>query len=174
MEGAKKEEKPVVCFLQPDFIQRVKGQDNPCFNVTVFDDATVFHVRLRDYTQKTKGTERIENGHGSYEAGACDSTKVFLKVFADGESLGDEEKVKTVLSEKFSKDEAGKPELLLIIGETLNEEKQKEIGIKVCLYVITLFLWSISHFIVLSIRWFRLTCACTGHNCKLQINLARL
>ena len=131
MEGKKKEDKPVVCFLQPDFIQLVKGQESPCFDVAVLDDATVFHVRLRQCTAKAKGTKCTENGHDSHEAGASSSTKVFLKVLGDGESLDDEERVKAAPSESFGEEAAGETELLLIIGEILNEKKEKEDGIMV-------------------------------------------
>ncbi len=130
MEGKKKEDKPVVCFLQPDFIQLVKGQESPCFDVAVLDDATVFHVRLRQCTAKAKETGCTENGHDSHEAGASSSTKVFLKVLGDGESL-DDEKVKAASSESFGEEAAGETELLLIIGEILNEKKEKEDGITV-------------------------------------------
>jgi hypothetical protein len=133
MESTKKEEKPVVCFLQPGFIQQVKGQESPCFDVAVLDDATVFHVRLRDCTGKAKGTECTENRHDSHEVDACSSTKVFLKVFGQGESLDDEEKIKATLPESFGGEATGKPELLLIIGEILNEKKEKEDGVKVCI-----------------------------------------
>ena len=131
MEGKKTEEKPMVCFLQPGFIQAVKAQESPCFDVTALDEATVFHVRLRYQIAKPKGPDCMENGHDSQEESAPNLTNVFLKVL--GESLGDEEKVKAALSESFGKEVAGKRELLLIIGETLNEKKEKEDGIKVFL-----------------------------------------
>jgi hypothetical protein len=120
MEGKKTDEKPMVCFLQPDFIQTVKAQESPCFDVTVLDDATVFHVRIRQCT---------ENGHDSHEDDASNSTKVSVKVL--GESLGDEGKIKAAKSESFGEGGAGKRELLLIIGEVLNQKKEKEDGIKV-------------------------------------------
>ena len=128
MEGAKKEEKVVVCFLQPDFIQHVKRQENPCFDVTAFDDATVFHVRLRDFTSKAKAPECTQNGQ---DVGVCDSFKVSLKILGDGENLGDEEKIKSGLSESFG-EETGKSEFLLIFGEIVKEKEEKEDGIKVC------------------------------------------
>ena len=129
MEGKKTEEKPMVCFLQPDFIQAVKAQESPCFDVAALDDATVFHVRLTYHIAKPKGTDCTENGRDSHEESASNSTKVFLKVL--GESLGDEETIKAALAESFGKEVAGKRELLLIIGETFNEKKEKEDGIKV-------------------------------------------
>ena len=129
MEGAKKEEKVVVCFLQPDFIQHVKGQENPCFDVAVFDDATVFHVRLRDCTSKAKAPECVQNGD---DVGVCDSFKVSLKILGDGENLGDAEKIKSALSESFGEEETQKPEFLLIFGEIAKEKEEKEDGIKVC------------------------------------------
>ena len=130
MEGAKKEdEKVVVCFLQPDFIQHVKGQQDPCFDVTAFDDATVFHVRIRDCTSKAKGAECMQNG---LEVGVCGSFKVSVKMLGDGESLGDEEKIKSAISESFAEGETGKSQFLLIFGEISNEKEEKEDGIKVC------------------------------------------
>ena len=129
MEGKKTDEKPMVCFLQPDFIQTVKAQESRCFHVTVLDDATVFHVRIRQCTGKAKGTDCTENAHDSHEEDAPSSTKVSVKVL--GESLGDEEKIKAAKSESFGEGGAGKRELLLIIGEVLNQKKEKEDGIKV-------------------------------------------
>ena len=129
MEAAKKEEKLVVCFLQPDFIQHVKGQENPCFDVTAFDDATVFHVRLRDFTSKAKAPECTQNGH---DVGVRDPFKVSLKILSDEENLGDAEKIESALSESFGKEETGKSEFLLIFGEIMKEKEEKEDGIKVC------------------------------------------
>ncbi|XP_028402930.1 uncharacterized protein LOC114525714 [Dendronephthya gigantea] len=132
MEGAKQEEKPVVCFLQPDFIQQVKGQEKPLFDVTVLDDASVFHVRVRGCADKAK-PECTQNGDDCCEKDACKSSKVYLKVLGSEESLDDGEKIKAGLPEIFDKKETGKPELLLIIGEKLNKKKEKEDGIKVFL-----------------------------------------
>lgn len=132
MEGAKKEEKVVVCFLQPDFIQHVKGLENPCFDVTAFDDATVFHVRFRDCASKAKAPECTQNGH---DVGVCDSLKVALKILGDGENLDDAEKIKSIMSESFGEEETGKSEFLLIFGEIVkkkDEKEEKEDGIKVC------------------------------------------
>ena len=130
MESAKQEEKPVVCFLQPDFIQQVKGQEKPSFDVTELDDASVFHVRVRDCADKAKA-ECTENGDDCSEEDACKSSKVYVNVLGSEDNLDDGEKIKAGLPEIFGKKEAGKPELLLIIGEKLNKKKEKEEGIKV-------------------------------------------
>lgn len=121
--------KPVVCFTEPDFIQQVKEKGNPSFNVAVLDDATVFHVRHREATTKCEAKEAkcTENGQDFHEEDACKSTQVSLKILGAEESL-DGDKTKELLSETFNKNHVGKPELLLIIGEKLNED-----GIKVFL-----------------------------------------
>lgn len=118
------DDKPVVCFLQPNFIEEVKKQESPCFQVSVFDDASVFHIRVHSATH---------NGEANGYSSEIDNTetKVLLKIFADEESLDDKEKVKSAVSECFGEEKSSKSELLLMIGKISNAQKENENSIKV-------------------------------------------
>ena len=117
--------KPVVCFLQPDFIEKVKQCENPLFDVTALDDATVFHVRyLEPAAEKAKEIPNCKEPHDHQKSnGNSAFTKVLPKILGDEAIEGDKEK--EILSSTFASDAPSKPELLLLIGEKLNDDGLK-------------------------------------------------
>lgn len=114
--------KPHVCFLQPDFIEKVKQAENPLLDVAVLDDATVFHVRYVsvDNAEKAKDAQSCKEPHDCHSAKQA-SAQVFLKIVGD-EASEDE---KELVSSTFGKDVASKPALLVLIGEKLNDDSLK-------------------------------------------------
>ena len=113
--------KPVVCFLQPDLIAKVKQAERPLFKVTILDDATVFHV---NYIDPTVSDTDAESPVSCEEPHDCHNAKqVLFKIL--GSDVLEDDKPKELASSMFSKDAPSKSELAILIGEKLNDSGLK-------------------------------------------------